>query len=131
MENRWLRKENRTQTVSFSQSIAYFSRYYLNDRIFLYHLFETSVPTPNAIVHIDKVIISSSFERISFRNISHSRNLSHHKFSRPSLNSKTNINGSARIPYIISETNSVVISRGTKDSFGTSHLWTFLVSLNY
>ena len=122
MENRWLRKENRTQTVSFSQSIAYFSRYYLNDRIFLYHLFETSVPTPNAIVHIDKVIISSSFERISFRNISHSRNLSHHKFSRPSLNSKTNkLWISANSLYNFREKNSVVISRGTKDSFGTSH----------
>ena len=68
---------------------AYFSRYHQNDPILLYHLFETSVSMRNANVHIDKLITSFSLERISFRNISHSRNLSHDNFRCPPFHSKT------------------------------------------
>ena len=66
---------------------AYFSRYHQNDPILLYHLFETSVSMRNAMC--DKLITSFSSERISFRNISHSRNLSHDNFRCPPFHSKT------------------------------------------
>ena len=90
MEKNWLRNENWQNVNScFSRSIAYFSCYHQNDPIFLYHLFETSISTRNANVHIDKLITSFSFERISCRNISHSRNLSHDNFRCPPLHSKT------------------------------------------
>ena len=55
----------------------------------------------NANVYIDKMIISSSFQRTSFWNISHSQNLSHHNFR--CFNSKTCLNGSVRFPNIILE----------------------------
>ena len=72
-------------------------------QIFLYHLFETSVSMRNANVHIDKMIISSSFQRISYQDISLSQNLSHHNFRCPPFNSKTCLNGSVQFPNIILE----------------------------
>ena len=57
----------------------------------------------NTNVHIDKMIITSSFQRTSFRNISYSQNLSHHNFRCPPFNLKTCLNGSVRFPNIILE----------------------------
>ena len=54
-------------------------------------------------IYIDKIIISSSFEQISFRSISHSRNLSHHNFRCSPSYSKTRMHGLVRFPYIIVE----------------------------
>ena len=51
MENNRLRNENYQNCIS----IAYFSRYYENDQIFLYYLFEASVSTRNANVHIEHI----------------------------------------------------------------------------
>ena len=57
MENNRLRNENYQNCIS----IAYFSRYYENDQIFLYYLFEASVSTRNANVHISDEFLSGIF----------------------------------------------------------------------
>ena len=96
-------RTNRAQKVASLELLPSFFGYHQNGQIFLYHLFETSVSTRNANVHIDKMIISSSFQRISFQNIFLSQNLSHHNFRCPPFNSKTRLNGSERFPKIILE----------------------------
>ena len=61
MENNRLRNENYQNCIS----IAYFSRYYENDQIFLYYLFEASVSTRNANVHIEHISAETSLTTTS------------------------------------------------------------------
>ena len=95
--------ERKNQAILLPRYSLLFVYHQNAGQIFLYHLFETSVSTRNANVHIDKMIISSSFQRISFQNISLSQNLSHHNFRCPPFNSKTRLNGSVRFSNIILE----------------------------
>lgn len=74
-------------------------------------------------IYIDKIIISSSFEQISFRSISHSRNLSHHNFRCSPSYSKTRLHGLVRFPYIIVERKTLKLFLAEKNPiFGISHL---------
>ena len=68
------------------------------------------------------MIITSSFQRTSFRNIFYSQKLSHYNSRCPPFNSKTCLNGSVRFPNIILERRILSLFLVTKDSFGTSHL---------